>query len=90
MTTSSDKGMDNSKRVEDVGRGIHIGETSSGELNTIDKMETYQELAAEGLSAEEQKRVIRKVDWRVVPLLTFLYLVSFLDRSNSTFSPLAM
>lgn len=26
------------------------------------------------LDAAEQKRILRKVDWRLVPLLTFLYL----------------
>lgn len=26
------------------------------------------------LDAAEQKRILRKVDWRLIPLLTFLYL----------------
>lgn len=30
----------------------------------------------------EEKRVIRKVDWLLLPILTILYLLSFLDRSN--------
>ncbi|KAI9697525.1 MAG: hypothetical protein M1820_007791 [Bogoriella megaspora] len=29
-----------------------------------------------------EKRVVRKLDWNVVSLVTFLYLLSFLDRSN--------
>lgn len=33
-------------------------------------------------SVDERKRILRKVDWRVVPLLSFLYLVSFIDRGN--------
>lgn len=32
---------------------------------------------------EEASRVLRKVDWRLVPILSILYLVSFIDRSNS-------
>ncbi|GAA5903872.1 hypothetical protein JCM6882_001336 [Rhodosporidiobolus microsporus] len=31
---------------------------------------------------EEERRVVRKVDWALLPGLTFLYLLSFLDRSN--------
>ncbi|KAH9822116.1 Major Facilitator Superfamily [Teratosphaeria destructans] len=34
------------------------------------------------LSPEEERKVIRKVDWHVVPLLASLMLVSFIDRSN--------
>ena len=33
-------------------------------------------------STPEEKRILRKVDWNVLPILTILYLVSFLDRSN--------
>lgn len=31
----------------------------------------------------EVKRIMRKVDWRLPPVLALLYLLSFLDRSNS-------
>ena len=30
----------------------------------------------------EMKRILRKVDWRLPPLLAVLYLLSFLDRSS--------
>ncbi len=30
----------------------------------------------------ETRKLLRKVDWRVLPLLSFLYLLAFLDRSN--------
>ncbi|BGP41928.1 hypothetical protein JCM10449v2_005925 [Rhodotorula kratochvilovae] len=33
-------------------------------------------------TAEEEARVVRKIDWYLLPGLTFLYLLSFLDRSN--------
>lgn len=33
--------------------------------------------------SDEQKRVVlRKVDWRLVPMLLVLYLISFIDRAN--------
>lgn len=34
---------------------------------------------------KEVKRILRKVDWRLPPVLAVLYLLSFLDRSNSGF-----
>ena len=44
----------------------------------------------EGRSEEEKaaidKRLLRKLDWKLIPWLSLLYLMSFLDRqSNQTF-----
>ena len=33
-------------------------------------------------SEDQRKAVIRKVDWRLVPMLLVLYLISFIDRAN--------
>jgi hypothetical protein len=33
-------------------------------------------------SDEQKKTVLRKVDWRLVPMLLILYLISFIDRAN--------
>lgn len=38
--------------------------------------------AAVSIDPEIEKRVLRKLDWRVPTLLGFLYLLSLLDRSN--------
>ena len=54
-------------------------ESSSEELVTVEH--GYTDGLVE-LSPEEGKRALRKVDWRLVPLLAFLYLVAFVDRSN--------
>jgi hypothetical protein len=35
------------------------------------------------LDESESARVLRKVDLRLVPMLSLLYLVAFIDRSNS-------
>ena len=32
--------------------------------------------------SDETKRITRKVDFRLIPVLTILYIVSFIDRSN--------
>lgn len=32
---------------------------------------------------EETNRILRRVDFRLLPMLTLLYVLSFIDRSNS-------
>ena len=34
------------------------------------------------LTREEEKRLWRKIDWHIVPIITIMYLCSFVDRSN--------
>jgi hypothetical protein len=34
----------------------------------------------------EARRILSKVDYRLVPMLALLYLVAFIDRSNSKFT----
>lgn len=31
---------------------------------------------------EHKKRLLRKMDWRLVPLLLFLYLITYIDKVN--------
>lgn len=40
------------------------------------------------LTAEEEKRLWRKVDMRLIPISVLLYLMSYLDRGNIGSSPL--
>lgn len=56
------------------------------ERPSIEQVETYQP----PFTPEEQKRILRKVDWRLVPLLSFLYLVSFIDRGNRNSIPILL
>jgi hypothetical protein len=61
----------NDNRFEDVAEKTSH---SSGEL----------EAQHVELDEAESARVLRKVDMRLVPMLSLLYLVAFIDRSNST------
>ena len=56
--------------------------------NVAEKISTSSgsgELEAQNIDLEEKEaaRVLRKVDMRLVPMLSLLYLVAFIDRSNS-------
>lgn len=62
----------------------------SGRLDEKSASSSHREHAptteGEGYALEfdnvETSRVLRKVDWRLLPVLSFLYLLAFLDRSN--------
>jgi len=74
MATATDVKYDESGNKTE-----HLAEkksTSSGEL----------EAQHVELDEAESARVLRKVDMRLVPMLSLLYLVAFIDRSNSTFN----
>jgi hypothetical protein len=60
-------------------KGIMQDESSGEELVTVEK--GYENVIAELPHAEGQ-RALKKVDYRLVPLLSLLYLVAFIDRSN--------
>lgn len=44
--------------------------------------EADRETALTALTSEEEKRLIRRVDWRLVPLLCLLYLMKKIDENN--------
>lgn len=69
--------LNNEQRIENL--NAEKISTSSGEL----------EAQHVELDEAEANRVLRKVDYRLVPMLALLYLVAFIDRSNSQNSPLS-
>lgn len=86
MADYGEKDVENARHVEDVKKSpatdasVGVGMT---ELKTLDNPDLAKEDALLELPDAERKRILRKVDLRVVPMLTFLYLVAFIDRSNS-------
>jgi hypothetical protein len=55
------------------------------ELETIEEPGVYDDKLYLSPPEKEARRILRKVDWRLIPVLTFLYLVAFIDRSNSEY-----
>ncbi len=47
-------------------------------------------MTAEAVAGNFESRVIRKLQWRLIPLLFLLYVVSFIDRVNIGFAALTM
>ena len=73
-TTASDVKYDaQNERLEDVEKRSNSSAEAEAQYVELDE--------------KESARVLRKVDMRLVPMLSLLYLVAFIDRSNSTLPP---
>lgn len=61
----------------------HRTDTEGEKLN-LDSLASHSETADGSLdmAVVDEKALIRKIDWQMIPWLSFLYLLSFLDRSN--------
>lgn len=61
-------------------------QVSYHEDSTVDALEKGDSTSDDGEfqdDPERAARILRAVDIRLIPVLTLLYLISFLDRSNS-------
>lgn len=52
------------------------------EQTKIDEASSDRATDENGPDAIDEKKLLRKLDWHLVPGLTLLFLLSFLDRSN--------
>lgn len=64
-----------------------FGEKTIEQVEDLGVAETLvaTELELVELSDEEKRKVMKKLDWILVPQLAVLYLLSFMDRGNSEF-----
>lgn len=52
------------------------------QLDTFfDDREEYNHLLSK-FDTKRQKKLLRKIDWRLLPVLSLFYLISFMDRAN--------
>lgn len=57
-------------------------EVHSSSHSSSDKEDSNNGLADLTWTDDEERKIRRKLDFRVVPLVTLLYLLCFLDRAN--------
>ncbi|KXJ96059.1 major facilitator superfamily domain-containing protein [Microdochium bolleyi] len=70
---------------EDTGLNSHPGHharSTQDEIRRIDALATSPETTLESFKHIDEKKVLRKMDLRLIPMLALLYLLSFLDRGN--------
>lgn len=60
----------------------HGVETSSSDDSLDDNYKLFQAVAAEEFSEDEARRVLRKIDLRIVPVLFVTYFLQYLDKSE--------
>lgn len=51
-------------------------------IELIEQASSLDREATQDFSDIDEKKLLRKLDWRLMPLFTILYLMSFLDRGN--------
>jgi hypothetical protein len=63
---------------------VELDKNSIVQLEQVHNGSLTQEEASflASFTDEQKKVVLRKVDWRLVPMLLVLYLISFIDRAN--------
>lgn len=74
---------DAEKKQEALHQEYASGSASSAELE--DQREGLVDID-HGIDPEQLKRIIRKVDWRLVPTLSAMYCVSLIDRTNLSYA----
>ena len=52
------------------------------EQSRLDGLSTDDLQFLANFPAEERRKIIRKVDWRLMPVLLFLYLAAYIDKTN--------
>jgi hypothetical protein len=57
---------------------------STMEKSNVEMIESLSSNSSENIGFDEKatKRLVRKIDWVLLPFLALLYLLSFLDRTN--------
>ncbi|GAA5896168.1 hypothetical protein JCM6882_008508 [Rhodosporidiobolus microsporus] len=78
------------KQDDDFQRSVDEQEAQGGDAAaapgtlTTDNSSSTTTATTEALkwTAEEERTLVRKLDWHLMPLLWFLFMISFLDRSN--------
>lgn len=61
-----------------------LSPTSSSYLD--DNYEIYRQHAGEELDPEEAKKVLRKIDRRILPVLIVIYLLQYLDKNGINYA----
>ncbi|EOA80718.1 uncharacterized protein SETTUDRAFT_174436 [Exserohilum turcica Et28A] len=79
MAATGEHTLDRLSEEKDIGKEQV---ESTKHINTIENLPDPDAGLSEEERAAEDKKLVRKLDLRLIPWLSFLYLISFLDRTN--------
>lgn len=60
----------------------HVGKSKAEEIARIDALATAPGVTIASFAHLDEKKILRKMDLHLIPMLALLYLLSFLDRGN--------
>lgn len=66
----------------DYEKDVKVIEPSELERVSTEDSDVVNEARIAAFTPEEQKKIMRKIDYRLVPTLGFMYCVSLMDRTN--------
>jgi hypothetical protein len=72
------------KDIESVQPSPHVSSETSSQLD--DTYGAYKKNQGLKVDATEAKRVLRKIDFHVVPILFFTYLLQYLDKNGINYA----
>lgn len=68
----------------------HHGSSKADRIRAIDERATAPGVTRQTWAHINEKKLLRKMDWHLLPILTLLYLLSFIDRGNIVRKGLAL
>jgi len=81
MAFNDSKTMEN--QVEKVAASVSVNSNDDVDGKKGDDLDQARQFAASWVNGTaEEKRLVRKLDWRILPCCWVLYLLGFLDRAN--------
>ncbi|EFX01741.1 allantoate permease [Grosmannia clavigera kw1407] len=84
ISSASEKGV---LGPDDLGEILSIDVPKLASEEALDDVyQTYKSAALEDVSPEDERRVLRKIDLRVVPILFGTYLLQYLDKNSLNFA----
>jgi hypothetical protein len=72
------------KEIEAIQSSPHLSSETSSQLD--DTYEAYKKNQGLEVDAAEAKKVLRKIDKRVIPILFFIYLLQYLDKNGINYA----
>jgi hypothetical protein len=72
------------KEIEAIQPSPPVQSETSSQFD--DTYETYKKNQGAVVDATEAKRVLRKIDTRIVPILFFIYLLQYLDKNGINYA----
>ncbi|BEI80882.1 hypothetical protein CcaverHIS002_0200420 [Cutaneotrichosporon cavernicola] len=78
-------GINEVPKYEEKQDPTHVEQAVRSSSDSVKYDETERKLGVdidEGFDPDEVKRVTRKVDWRLIPMLVLMYAISLIDRTN--------